>query len=241
MRSNRRPNTAVVENQGASQAVSMKDVMLSGQNKGFRNVGLFVDWNSQLLNTPEELNTFPIEKCRLALQATGKAVTKALCALSATDIFRVQMRLYHGWTIGVCQTANRRAFASLTEFDEPDSIFPSSRVLAKSDIEFGDRLIDALPERENKGLRVHLPNTLRRQNKREPYTEKMVDTALAVDLLSWARAEPNSIAVVISPDDDLVPPVFIAEAWMKPLGGKVILIRSRANESRFLALEGLVN
>lgn len=207
----------------------------------FRRVGLFVDWNTQILASPLEYKERPIEKCRYALGRIGKIVTKYLCNLEDKAVYRVRIRLYHGWTTGVTQTANRRAFSSVGEFLNPDEIFRSRRVLALSDIEFGDRLIDALPIRENQGLRIHLPNTYRRQRSDAEPAEKMVDTALASDLLSWARSDSNGIALVFSSDDDMIPPVFVAEAWMKPFGGSVHLFRSGARaDSRYLSLEGLL-
>jgi hypothetical protein len=207
----------------------------------FRRVGLFVDWNTQIREAPLEFAGQPVEKCRYALRRVGKAVTKRLCDLDSVSVFRVQIRLYHGWTSGVTQTQNRRAFASVTEYSNPDDIFPSARVLALSDVEFGDRLLDALPTRQNRGLQIHLPNTYRRQRGDAEPVEKMVDTALASDLLCWARSDPNSIAVVVSNDDDAVPAVFVAEAWMKPFGGSVYLVRSTARaDSRYLSLEGLL-
>jgi hypothetical protein len=206
-----------------------------------RRVGLFVDWNAQIREAPPEFLDEPIEKCRYALKRMGKIVAKLLCNLDTDTVFRVQIRLYHGWTSGVSQTQNRRAFTNVAEFSNPDEIFPSSRVLALSEIEFGDRLLDALPARQNRGLQIHLPNTYRRQRGDTEPVEKMVDTALASDLLSWARSDPDSIALVVSSDDDVVPPVFVAEAWMKPFGGSVYLVRPvpRA-ESRYLSLEGLI-
>ncbi|MCP3417608.1 hypothetical protein NLM16_26235 [Bradyrhizobium brasilense] len=207
----------------------------------FRRVGLFVDWNSQLREAPFELIDEPIEKCRFALRRVGKLATQELCRLDSTSVFRVQMRLYHGWTAGVTQTANRRAFARVSEYSNPDDIFPSARVLALSDIEFGDRLIDALPARQNPGLQIHLPNTYRRQRGDADPVEKMVDTALATDLLSWARNDPSSIALVLSSDDDAIPPIFVAEAWMKPFGGMVYLVQTAPRgESRYLSLEGIL-
>jgi hypothetical protein len=207
----------------------------------FRRVGLFVDWNSILLEAPDEFEDRHDLRNGYALQTVGKTVTRFLCELNKNEVFRVRIRLYHGWTTGVTLTANRRAVAALPGFDEPDDIFPSERVLAMSDVEFGDRLLDALSTRENKGLRIHLPNTCRRQGGDKVYTEKMVDTALASDLLSWARGEPNSVAVVMSPDDDVVPPVFVAEAWMKPHGGEVYLLRGKQRgESRFLMMDGIL-
>jgi hypothetical protein len=171
----------------------------------------------------------------------GKAVARELCASDGQATFRVRTRLYHGWTSGITFTENRRAITQLPEYENPDQIFPSARVLALSDIEFGDRLIDALPQRENIGLGIHLPNTLRRQSG-AVQNEKMVDTALAVDLLAWARIEPNSMAIVASTDDDVIPPVFVAEAWMRPFGGTIRVMRPAPRaESKFLRLEGLLS
>ncbi len=208
----------------------------------FHRVGLFVDWNSQLRECPSELKERPIDLCQLALRRVGKVASKLLCAVDGTSVFQVRTRLYHGWTAGVTQTPNRRAFLRIPEASDPDSIFPSERVLALGDVEFGDRLIDALPDRENVGLRIHLPNTLRRATGSVESSEKMVDTAMAVDILAWARQEPQSIALIFSSDDDIVPPTFVAEAWMKPLGGSVHLVRPPARgDSRFLRLDGLLN
>ena len=67
----------------------------------------------------------------------------------------------------------------------------------------------------------------------------MVDTALAADLLEWAREGQNGWAIVLSEDDDLVPPVFAAEAWTKPHGGRAFIARSRRGDA-FLKLDGLL-
>ena len=207
----------------------------------FRRVGLFVDWNSRLRLTPRELDFDPVDRARYSLNHLGKVVTKRLCALDSLTVFRVNMRLYHGWTAGVTPTVNRKALTSLIEFQDPESLFPSPRVLCPSPIELGDRLLDGRNERLVTNMSVHLPNTLRRQGGDDAPTEKMVDGAIAADLLSWARAEPASIALVLSSDDDIVPAVFVAESWMLPFGGVVRILRPQARgDSRFLNLEGLL-
>lgn len=214
---------------------------MTSRKQLFRQVGLFVDWNTQLRAISAEYDNDPVQKCRAALLRLGKLVAKQLCDIHADGVFQVRMRLYHGWTSGSTQTANRRAFQRVPETLLPDDIYPSSRILAATDIEFGDRLLEALPLRERVGSRIHLPNTLRRQGGNGDATEKMVDTALASDLLSWARSEPDSIALVFSSDDDMVPPVFTAEAWMAPFGGRVRLNRpSGRGDSKYLLLEGLL-
>lgn len=207
----------------------------------FRKVGLFVDWNSQLREAPAELQTDPIERARYALNRVGKRVTRLLCGIDSESVFRISFRLYHGWTAGTTPTPNRNAILTLPEFYDPESLFPSTRVLTSTAIEFGDRLIDAEDKRLVTHLKIHLPNTLRRVPRETFQTEKMVDGAIGADLLSWARSEPDSLALVLSSDDDIIPPIFVAEAWMKPLGGGVRLIRSAARgDSRFLNLEGIL-
>jgi hypothetical protein len=122
-----------------------------------------------------------------------------------------------------------------------DALFPSARVSVISDISYGDSLIDGLPHRAYPGTNIHLYNTLRQQDGRRGPQEKMVDTALASDLLSWVRERPEQWAMVVSNDDDLVPPTFVAEAWAVPTGGNVMLIRSRDRcRDKYLQLEGLV-
>jgi hypothetical protein len=207
----------------------------------FRNVGLFVDWNAQLLEAPPELKTDPVARARYALSRVGKRVTRMLCSIDEVTVFRIAVRLYHGWTAGVTPTPNRHAILTLPEFYDPESLFPSTRVLAPAAIEFGDRLIDGERKRLVTHLQIHLPNTLRRVPRADLQMEKMVDGAIGADLLSWARSEPNSLALVISSDDDIVPPIFVAEAWMQPMGGGARLLRPAARrDSRFLNLEGIL-
>ena len=66
-----------------------------------------------------------------------------------------------------------------------------------------------------------------------------MDTALAADLLAWARLYPSEWAVVLAEDDDVVPPLFTAEAWIKPHGGRALLVRRRS-ASQYLKLDGLL-
>jgi uncharacterized LabA/DUF88 family protein len=207
----------------------------------FQSVGLFVDWNSRLRLAPADLQAEPVERARFSLNQLGKTVARELCNLDASIVYRVRLRIYHGWTAGISPTLNRRSLTSLTEFHDPEQIFPSQRVLCPTPIELGDRLLDGRDERLVTRMSIHLPNTLRRQGGDDFPTEKMVDCALAVDLLSWARTEPASLAIILSSDDDIIPAVFVAESWMIPLGGIVRIIRPTARgDSRYLNLEGLL-
>lgn len=108
-------------------------------------------------------------------------------------------------------------------------------------IEYGDRLLDSLPHR----LRlhapfVHLPDSLRRNRETGKWEEKMVDTALATDLLAHARGTPEDWRLVLAEDDDLIPPLFTAEAWGKVRGGKTRLLRHRTTHNPHVNLDGLL-
>ena len=67
----------------------------------------------------------------------------------------------------------------------------------------------------------------------------MVDTALAADLLHWARESPTEWALVLAEDDDIVPPVFAAESWIKAHGGRAFIVRRRHCD-QYVKLDGLL-
>ena len=202
-------------------------------------VTAFVDWNSQLQSVNLPNNDSPIDRAREAMRRLGSSVSNLLARQDQTSRFRLALRLYCGWCKGFSRSDYFRAITSLSEAFDIDPLFPSPRVNVSSDLEFGDRLLDALPHRLNAGLGVHLPNTLREQSQGR-LSEKMVDTALACDLLSSVRANPSGWALVISNDDDMVPPVFVAEAWLAESSGRVLLLRNFKRPSdKFLRLEGL--
>lgn len=202
--------------------------------------GVFVDWNSQLRAVSAGPDSDPVETARQALRRVGSSVSKILVAEAPSDRFRVDLRVYSGWTKGFTRSDYFKAITSLTEAFDLDILFPSSKIAVTPNLGFGDRLLDGLDRRLSRGLGVHLPNTLRQQEGSGRWNEKMVDTALACDLLSWLRQDFDSWAVVVSNDDDLVPPVFVAEGWLQQSNGRVLLLRTHNRASdRFLRLDGL--
>ena len=198
-------------------------------------VTVFVDWAAQMHNAGVSHTQQIVEGAQRTLSKTAQAVGRLLKAEESR--FRVSFRLYHGWhkgwqeTVGLIaarQAVGRIDFARLSE---PHVDF--SPIVA-----YGHTLLDALPERQTKS--IHLPNTLRDQRRDEAPTEKMVDTAIAADLLAWARRCPSEWALVLAEDDDVVPPLFTAEAWIKPHGGRAILLRRRG-ATQYLKLDGLLS
>jgi hypothetical protein len=203
-------------------------------------VTAFIDWNSQLINSGAVKLEDPIERARIALDRTARAIAKNLIALDAAARFRVALRLYHGWYKGFEAMPNRRALVRIIAEGDINSISPWPAVVFSPNVQFGDQLLMALPARSHARTPVHLPNTLRAQDGKGRLVEKMVDTALATDLLSWARSEPSDWAIVLAEDDDMVPPLFAAEAWTKPFGGRAIMFRHREFSKAFLLTDGIV-
>ena len=181
-------------------------------------------------------NTPPHEWAQRTLARTLRSVGRALS--TERPRFRVSFRLYHGWHKGWQATdgfnAVRQA-AGATDF----TALSRDRVDFSPTLQYGHTLLAALPERRHRHPPIHLPNTLRDQARGQPPAEKMVDTALAADLLAWARRSPSEWALVLAEDDDVAPPLFTAEAWIKPHGGRVLLLRKRP-ASQYLGLDGLL-
>ena len=106
---------------------------------------------------------------------------------------------------------------------------------------YGETLLSALPSRLTKNRpQIHLPDTLRPSLKKQSEErEKMVDTSLVCDLLTHARSDPADWRLIAAEDDDMVPALFVSEAWTKEKGGKTLLIRRRS-DSKYLSLDGLI-
>lgn len=200
----------------------------------------FIDWNSQIHRfCSANQKGDPTACAEQTLDKVVRRIAQALTNLDKAARFRVTLRLYHGWHKGYEPTDRRRAMLQVVASTEFSSLSHKPNIVIDPNIQYGDCLIDALPQRLHTGRGIHLPNTWRRQEGDENRTEKMVDTALASDLLTWARHSTyNELAIVVGEDDDLIPPLFIAEAWSKPLGARAILLRAKTGG--MLRLEGLL-
>ncbi|MFO0586113.1 MAG: hypothetical protein U0441_01175 [Polyangiaceae bacterium] len=101
-----------------------------------------------------------------------------------------------------------------------------------SDLEFGNILSCG-------GERSILLDTLRRRLENDYEEQKMVDTALASDLLDLARRkkhDPSVAALVVADDDDVLPPTITAVEW----GLQTWIVRRRANDSAHINTTGLI-
>jgi len=84
--------------------------------------------------------------------------------------------------------------------------------------------------------RMPLYNTLHRREDTGKLEQKMVDTALACDVLHSAKYKESGVCIIIGDDDDLMPILFCAEAWKM----RIVLLTRRKHLNRFLNLNGLV-
>ena len=153
------------------------------------------------------------------------------------------LEIYHGWYKGFEQTDNRRALATAAAGAYFPALSTRANVLIRPDLSYGDRLLSAFDKRLHLRLGIHLPNTYRaasrQQTKPGMFEEKMVDTAIAADVVHIAYSEPERWILVVGDDDDLVPPVFTAEAVRRAHDGRVIIM-SRRTQGPFLKLDGIL-
>lgn len=181
----------------------------------------------------------PEQQASLTLDRTSRVIARTLHKIDSSLRYMVRYRLYHGWSKGYSWTANRKAAQLAISKADFAEISCKPNVVINPDVEFGDRLLNAVARREAKQLRIHLPGTLREEASN--LREKMVDTALAADLLSHARSDPDEWALVLAEDDDLVPPLFVAEAWRQGADGKVILLRKRTSSGHLILDDIVIN
>lgn len=201
------------------------------------SVTAFVDWKAQMHNTRSD-GLQPPARATRTLERTARNIARVLTRKAPAARFTVAMRLYHGWHKGFEPTENLRAIMAAASQVEL-STAANANVRFSPRIEYGHTLLSALRNRLHTRNSIHLPNTLRQQSRGEQPEEKMVDTALASDLLHWARNYAGEWALILAEDDDFIPPVFTAESWIKPHGGRVYLVRNRQS-GPFLHLDGLL-
>lgn len=205
----------------------------------YQRLVAFIDWNSQLIAMGVR-GSDAATTAEYVLARISARTARALSRLFANQRFVVDLRFYHGWHKGFEPTVNRKAIAQAIAKADFATLSPRQNVVFSGDAKYGDHLVSALPERLHQRLAIHLPNTLRSQDRRRELTEKMVDTALAADLVASAAKDPDAWLLVIAEDDDMVPPLFAAEALLSNSQARALLLRSRAQTGPFLKLDGIL-
>ncbi len=170
-----------------------------------RDVFAFVDWD-----TARRCSWLPpIERARVRRRgapAELEAVTKAIalaCGRLGNARRQVYVRIYHGWHRGKEPTQD---FRDLVGISPKQSTW--GKVLVTPPV-ISDRLACGGPH-------ATLRDTLRQRENSIDLEQKMVDTAIAADLLYLARTRTGGLEadfIVVSEDDDMLPPVIVAHQW----------------------------
>ncbi|MCQ4347185.1 hypothetical protein NGA35_07040 [Pseudomonas stutzeri] len=189
-------------------------------------VTVLVDWKAQMHNCRADRISDKTEQAEKTLQKCANVLAKALNKINSNARYKVSLRLYHGWSKGYEWTENKKAIIAAIAKTDFSALSIRPNVIINPEIGYGDLLITGLQKRISKSRNIHLPGTLRDRGD-NGLAEKMVDTALASDLLSLAFNHPKDWSIVLAEDDDLVPPLFTAEALKDAHGGKVYLLRKR--------------
>lgn len=212
-----------------------------GPTRSITDTIAFVDWNTQIRAL--RLNKHPDQSFASlkTIEYVAKIIANTLSSRDSERRFLVTLRIYHGWLKGFEPTIRRRALRLAEKDLDYNSLGEKRNVKFRPTIELGDRLISAAAIRLHNRLDCHLPNTLRTSlSDEQKDEEKMVDTAIASDVVDVAHREKGTWIVLVSDDDDMVPPAFVAEKARTPnVDGQVVLARRRGG-GPFLNLEGLL-
>ena len=199
----------------------------------FRRAIGFVDWKTALIASGAEIRRRrPGTVAEIALRHVERIVSECLNSSAARSKFDVQLRLYAGWHAGTTRTSYYRGISSVMgAYASKVRMYHDNRVVFRGG-EGGIRLGNTLacvPQRRVSKHDVHLLDTLRSRKGR--LEEKMVDTALVVDLLGLANRKEADRYLVVSDDDDMLPGVLAAEA----MGADSMMLSRPEKSSRFMA------
>ena len=210
----------------------------SAPRRPFIRVTCFVDWNSQLLLTGIDCKSEPVNAARTAFRQVTRRIALCLATVDASKKFQVILRLYHGWRKGYEATANLKAIRHVIAETDFSAASDKPSVAYSGDVAYGDTLLSALPKRMHQRHGIHLPNTLRDRGVKG-CEEKMVDTALAADLVVCAYQDPSEWILLVTEDDDLIPPLFTAESIISSSQARALLLSKRPRGNNLLLLDGL--
>lgn len=174
-----------------------------------------------------------IQECFTQLQTKVNAQLSKIAQGARVRV--LGSRIYHGWHNGKTETLDRRAWE--TAMPRLRQIV-TDKVSFLPDIQFGNILSCG-------GKRMPIFDTVRTREDGES-EQKMVDTALVADLLSYCRTEsrnfkrgevPDVLAIVVGDDDDLLPGAFVSEQWGLPT---YVFRVTRSSESKHNNTNGII-
>lgn len=204
--------------------------------KPFRRAIGFVDWNTAVIASGAAIRPGrPGTVAEIALRHVERIVSDCLNSSAAGSKFDVRLRLYAGWHAGTTRTSYFHGISRVIgAYASKVRMYHDGRVVFRGGdggIRLGNTLA-CVPRRRARKHDVHLLDTLRSRDGR--LEEKMVDTALVVDLLGLASRKDADRYLVVSDDDDMLPGVLAAEAT----GAESMMLSRPEMSSRYMAHAG---
>ena len=194
----------------------------------------FVDWHTAVIASGAKIRAGRSSAfvAKATLQHVERVVSDYLEQVDAASRFLVRLRLYAGWYSGKTRTPYFEGVSRIVQtFASKVRSSKSGRVTFRGGhdgVQLGDRLA-CVPGRMARKHGVHLLDTLRHRNATPE--EKMVDTALVVDLVGLAIRKEADRYLVVSDDDDAWPGILAAEAS----GADSVMLSRPGMHSRFMA------
>ena len=198
----------------------------------FKRVIGFVDWHTAVIASGAAVRS---SRRAAIAEKTLRHVERIVsdCLKQSADgwKFKVRLRLYAGWHSGKTRTPYFHGISKVKEtYASKIRTYDAGRVAFRGGdwgIQLGHTLA-CVPGRLAHKHGVHLLDTLRQRDGKPE--EKMVDTALVVDLLGLASRKEADRYLVVSDDDDILPGIFAAEAT----GAKSMMLSRPGMRSRFM-------
>lgn len=202
----------------------------------FRRAIGFVDWHTAVIASGAAIRPGrPDTIAEIALRHVEQIVSDYLNMSAAGSKYEVRLHLYAGWHSGKTRTPYFHGISRVKgAYASKVRIYHGGRVAFRGGdggIRLGDTLA-CVPRRLARKHQVHLLDTLRSRYGRSE--EKMVDTALVVDLIGLASRKEADRYLVVSDDDDMLPGVLAAEA----AGAESMMLSRPDMSSRFMAHVG---
>lgn len=201
--------------------------------KPFKRAIGFVDWNTAIIASGAKTTSGRQDAiAEKALRHVERIVSDSLKRSVGGWKYEVRLRLYAGWHSGKTRTDYFHGITRVIEsYASKTRSYHAGCVAFRggsSGIQLGNTLA-YVPGRLARKHGVHLLDTLRQRDGKQE--EKMVDTALVVDLLGLASRKEADRYLVVSDDDDMLPGIFAAEAT----GAETMMLSRSDMSSKFMA------
>lgn len=183
-----------------------------------------MDWNNIQARVDEKFLSNPRKNIPPLVLRIQQQVARLLTKVDSESRHRVSLRIYYGWHRERDPTPIRGEFERY-RFDD-NFARRISKVSFSAGFDFGNELCcyeDLMP----------LYDTYR--GKGQDKGQKMVDTAIACDVLHLSRFHPDMTTVIISDDDDFLPAVITAKSWR----AQALLIRVERRDLKVVTDDSL--